>query len=175
MRKIGLRAKFINSSVNIFKSKTLSLPCLHKWKQSSLCEVCVCLSSYWEVVIKWRNQRGTHPFPKFKWKHWCIKIRAQTLHHHLKIGIHGQNPAALVTFVGLDFFGAPVPLLLCTISPLRSNASIHISSGGSRETGLNYARNWTKDYPNSSQTCSTWFALELISNFEGVCSTKVGV
>ena len=53
-------------------------------------------------------------------------------------------------------------------SPPCSNASIHISSGGSRETGLNYARNWTKDYPNSSQTCSTWFALELISNFEGV-------
>ena len=107
MRKIGLRAKFINSSVNIFKLKTLSLPCLHEWKQSSLREVCVCLSSYWEVVIKWRNQRGTHPFPKFKWKHWCIKIRAQTLHHHLKIGIHGRNPAALVTFVGLDFVGPP--------------------------------------------------------------------
>ena len=59
MRKIGLRAKFINSSVNIFKLKTLSLPCLHEWKQSSLREVCVCFSSYWEVVIKWRNQRGT--------------------------------------------------------------------------------------------------------------------
>ena len=107
MRKIGLRAKFINSSVNIFKLKTLSLTCLHEWKQSSLREVCVCLSSYWEVVIKWRNQRGTHPFPKFKWNHWCIKIRAQTLHHRLKIGIHGRNPAALVTFVGLDFVGPP--------------------------------------------------------------------
>ena len=175
MRKIGLVAKFINSSVNIFKLKTLSLPCLHEWKQSSLREVCVCLSSYWEVVIKWRNQRGTHPFPKFKWKHWCIKIRAQTLHHHLKIGIHGRNPAALVTFVGLDFVGPPYHHYYYVQSPPCSNASIHISSGGSRETGLNYARNWTKDYPNSSQTCSTWFALELISNFEGVCSTKVGV
>ena len=130
MRKIGLRAKFINSSVNIFKLKTLSLPCLHEWKQSSLREVCVCLSSYWEVVIKWRNQRGTHPFPKFKWKHWCIKIRAQTLHHHLKIGIHGRNPAALVTFVGLDFVGPPYHHYYYVQSPPCSNASIHISSGG---------------------------------------------
>ena len=133
MRKIGLRAKFINSSVNIFKLKTLSLPCLHEWKQSSLREVCVCLSSYWEVVIKWRNQRGTHPFPKFKWKHWCIKIRAQTLHHHLKIGIHGRNPAALVTFVGLDFVGPPYHHYCYVQSPPCSNASIHISSGGGAE------------------------------------------
>ena len=172
--KNWLEGKIYKFLSEFFKLKTLSLPCLHEWKQSSLREVCVCLSSYWEVVIKWRNQRGTHPFPKFKWKHWCIKIRAQTLHHHLKIGIHGRNPAALVTFVGLDFVGPPYHYYYVQSPPVAMRVYI-FQQRGSRETGLNYARNWTKDYPNSSQTCSTWFALELISNFEGVCSTKVGV